>query len=284
LDGEPKNISQTRHVSVADRAHSTHNAGLKGCWVEPTRGASMGPVLNGLIKLQSVENRLRAAKAKLARCRRSVIIQENQVRSLQSALEAKKEEAQLTKVQCDRLELELKSRDAEVNKLRASLNNAKTNKEYAAVLTMLNTTKADNSKIETQILELMKAIESDEEESAGIRQQIEEQKQLLEDIRKKADGSATEHEVEIARIQSEWDEVAKVIPAAALAVFNRVADTYDGEAVVKIDEQEGRSGAFSCGGCFMGITAESVNLLMTRDELIRCRNCTRILVLSESPD
>jgi len=284
LDGEPKNISQTRHVSVADRAHSTHNAGLKGCWVEPTRGASMGPVLNGLIKLQSVENRLRAAKAKLARCRRSVIIQENQVRSLQSALEAKKEEAQLTKVQCDRLELELKSRDAEVNKLRASLNNAKTNKEYAAVLTMLNTTKADNSKIETQILELMKAIESDEEESAGIRQQIEEQKQLLEDIRKKADGSATEHEVEIARIQSEWDEVAKVIPAAALAVFNRVADTYDGEAVVKIDEQEGRSGAFSCGGCFMGITAESVNLLMTRDELIRCPNCTRILVLSESPD
>ena len=30
----------------------------------------------------------------------------------------------------------------------------------------------------------------------------------------------------------------------------------------------------------MGITAESVNLLMTRDELIRCPNCTRILVLT----
>lgn len=244
----------------------------------------MGPVLNGLIKLQSVENRLRAAKAKLARCRRSVIVQENQVRSLQSALEAKKEEAQLTKVQCDRLELELKSRDAEVNKLRASLNNAKTNKEYAAVLTMLNTTKADNSKIETQILELMKALDADEEESAGIRQQIEEQKQVLEETRKKVDSSAGEYEAEITKIQAEWDEVAKAIPAAALAVFNRVADTYDGEAVVKIDEQEGRSGAYSCGGCFMGVTAESVNLLMTRDEIIRCSNCTRILVLSESPD
>ena len=52
----------------------------------------MGPVLKGLIKLQKVENRLRAAKYKLNRCRRNVIIQENQVRSLQSALEAKKEE------------------------------------------------------------------------------------------------------------------------------------------------------------------------------------------------
>jgi len=244
----------------------------------------MGPVLYALLKLQSVENRLRAAKAKLARCRRSVIIQENQVRTLQSALEAKKEETQLTKIQSDRLELELKTRDAEVNKLRGSLNNAKTNKEYAAVLTMLNTTKADNSKIETQILELMKAIETDEEECAGIRKQIEDQKQLLEETRKKAEGSATGYEDEIAKIQSEWDRVAEAIPPASLEVFNRVADTYDGEAVVKVDQQEGKSGAYSCGGCFMGITAESVNMLMTRDEIIRCPNCTRILILSESQD
>jgi len=114
----------------------------------------MGPVLDGLVKLQSVENRLGAEKAKLSRCRRNVVIQENLIRSLQNALEAKKEEIQLTKVQFDRLELELKSRDDTIGKLRASLNIAKTNKEYAAVLTQLNTTKADNSKIEAQSLEL----------------------------------------------------------------------------------------------------------------------------------
>jgi hypothetical protein len=65
----------------------------------------MGPVLNGLVKLQSVENRLRIEKAQLTRCRRNVIIQENQIRSLQNALEAKKEEVLLSKVQFDRLEL-----------------------------------------------------------------------------------------------------------------------------------------------------------------------------------
>ena len=120
----------------------------------------MGPVLEGLIKLQSVENRLRAARAKLNRCRRSVIIQENQVRSLQNALEAKTEEIQLTKVQSDRLELELKSRDESIAKLRASLNAAKTNKEYAAVLTQLNTTKADNAKIENQALEVERSFDA----------------------------------------------------------------------------------------------------------------------------
>ena len=242
----------------------------------------MGPILNGLIRLQSVENRLRAAKAKLARSRRSVIIQENQVRSLQNALEAKKEELLLTKVQSDRLELELKTRDEEVNKLRAALNTAKSNKEYAAVLTQLNTTRADNAKIENQILDLMKAMETDEAECESIRGQIEEQKQQLEQTRKAVDVSAAEHEAEIAGIQKEWDDVAKTIPPEPLKVFNRVAETYDGEAVAQVAGQEDKQGVFSCGGCFMGITAESVNLLMTRDEIIRCPNCTRILVLSSS--
>lgn len=242
----------------------------------------MGPVLDGLTRLQSVENRLRAAKAKLARCRRNVIIQENRVRSLQNSLEAKKEEIQLTKVQCDRLELELKSKDEQIAKLRAALNSAKTNKEYAAVLTQLNTTKADNSKIETQILDLMKDIEADEAECGQIQKQIDEQKQTLEQTRKETETSASKHETEIEEIQREWDKVAETIPSEPLEVFKRVAETYDGQAVVEIEQQEGKPGTYSCGGCFMGVTAECVNLLMTRDEIIRCPNCTRIVVLGSS--
>jgi predicted nucleic acid-binding Zn-ribbon protein len=237
----------------------------------------MGPVLDGLIKLQSVETRLRVVKAKLARRRRNVIIQENQVRTLQNALEAKKEETLLTKVQSDRLELELKTRDEQIAKLRASLNAAKTNKEYAAVLTQLNTTKADNSKIET--LELLKDIDADEAESKDIQGQIEEQKQKLEQTRKEAERLASKYQTEIKEIQAEWDHVAKTLPPEMLEIFKRVAETYDGEALAVIEPQEGKTAIYSCGGCFMGITAESVNLLMTKDDIIRCPNCTRILVL-----
>ena len=244
----------------------------------------MGPVLNGLIKLQSVENQLRAAKAKLARCRRSVIIQENQVRSLQNALEAKKEEIQLTKVQSDRLELELKTRDEQISRLRVMLNVAKTNKQYALVLTQLNTTKADNAKIENQVLELMKDIEADEAESRQMQTQIDEQKQKLKQVRKEAGLSAKKYEAEIQEIQAEWDRKAQEIPAEPLQLFKRVAETYDGEALAVVESQEGKSGAYSCGGCFMGITAESVNLLLSKDDIIRCPTCSRILVLGSSQD
>lgn len=242
----------------------------------------MGPVLNGLLKLQSVENRLRAEKSKLTRCRRNVVIQENLIRSLQNALEAKKEEVQLSQLQFNRLELELKEKDESISKLRASLNSAKTNKEYAALLTQLNTTKADNSKIETQSLELLKDIEADEAECEDIQKQISEQKEKLEQTRKESEVLAAKYQVEIDKIQTEWDQVAQTIPKDSLEKFKRVAETYDGHAVALIEEQPGKKGAYSCGGCFMGITAESVNLLMTKDDIIRCPNCTRILVLGKS--
>ena len=139
----------------------------------------MGLVLQALIELQSVENRLRAAKAKLARCRRNVIIQENQIRTLQNALEAKKEEIQLTTIQSDRLELELKTRDEAITKLRASLNTARTNKEYAAILTAMNTEKADNAKLETEILQLMEEAQNLEDEAVKIG---EDRVKLVEDV------------------------------------------------------------------------------------------------------
>ncbi len=244
----------------------------------------MGPILKGLTKLQSVENRLRAAKTKLTRCRRNVIVQENKIRSLQNTFEAKKEEKQLTQIQSDRLELELKSRDESIAKLRASLNAAKTNKEYAAILTQLNTTKADNSKLETQVLEFMKDIEADEQELADIAEQIEQQKQTLEKTRTDSELLATKYQHEIDDIQGEWDKTAEEIPSEQLGIFNRVADTYDGEALAIVDGSEDNTGPYSCGGCFMGITAETVNLLMTKDDIIRCPNCTRILILSRSPE
>jgi hypothetical protein len=240
----------------------------------------MGPVLHGLIKLQRVENRLRAVKTKLTRCRRSVIFQENQLRTLQSGLETKQEEIKLTRIQVNRLELELKSRDEHIEKLRGHLNLARTNKEYSALLTELNTAKADDSKLETQVLELMKNIEVDEAACEEIKKQIETQKEKVEEIRREIDSKTADLEKEVAEIQAEWDAAAnEVTDKKALAVFERVAETYDGEAMAEVEGWEDNTGTFSCGGCFMGVPAEVVNVLSSHDDIVRCSNCTRILYL-----
>jgi len=244
----------------------------------------MGPLLKGLIKLQSVENRLRVVNAKLTRCRRSVIFQENQLRTLQSSLEAKKEEIKLTKVQSDRLEVELKSRDDHIAKYRAALNLAKTNKEYSAILTELNTNKADNSKLEAEILELMKTTEADEAACAELQGQIDSQKAKVDEIRKNAEAQAVDLEQDVTRVQLEWNAAAEGIGKETLEVFKRVAETYDGEALAHAEQQDERTGVYSCGGCFMRTPDEVVNQLMTHDDIIRCSNCSRILVLAKSDE
>jgi len=248
------------------------------------KGALMGPVLNGLIKLQSVENRLRVIKSKLARCRRNVIFQENQLRGFQNGLEAKQEDIKLMRVQVDRLELELKERDERIGKLRAVLNMAKTNKEYAAILTELNTSKADNAKLENQILDLMKNIEADDANCTEIQNQIDEQKVELDQLRKDTKVKATKYEAQIEDIQAEWDHSAKAIPLEVLEIFKRGADTYDGEVLAATVKENEKNEVFSCGGCFMRLPAETVNQLMTKDDIIRCSNCTRILVLKTLED
>ena len=184
-------------------------------------------------------------------------------------------------IQVNRLELDLKERDEQISKLRNHLNLARTNKEYSALLTELNTAKADDSKIESQVLELMKNIETDEAACAEIKTQIEQQRGKLDDIRKEAEVKAVGIEKDIADVQAEWDAAAKDIPASALQFFQRVAETYDGEAMAEVEQVDENAQSYSCGGCFMGIPAEIVNVLSSKDEIIRCSNCTRILYLKD---
>ena len=125
----------------------------------------------------------------------------------------------------------------------------------------------------------MKNVEVDEVTCQEIQGKIDQQKKDLADVRKEAEAKSVEFEKQIEEIQVEWDAAAKKIPTETLEVFNRVAETYDGEALAVAGKQNEQIEAFSCGGCFMGLPAEIVNRLMTKDEIIRCSNCTRILIL-----
>ena len=89
-----------------------NNRSWTGCVsLQVKKGMRMGPVLNGLVKLQRVENRLRAVKTKLARCRRGVLFQENQLRTLQNGLEAKLEEIKQRHITIDARPRHNKTRD-----------------------------------------------------------------------------------------------------------------------------------------------------------------------------
>ena len=242
----------------------------------------MGPVLNGLIKLQEVENRLRGMKSRLVRSKRAVTFQENQLRNLVNSLEAKKHEIQLTKSEIDNLELDLKSRDESLQKYRIALNTARNNKEYAAILTEINLSKADNTKLEGKILELMKNVEQEESSCEELKAEITTQEEKLEGVKEESAKSTTTIQEDLDQIQQEWDLEAKNIPAESLLLFKRLADSYDGEALAFVEKVDTKKSIYSCSGCYMKLTNETINQLLSKDEVIQCPSCSRIVVLGES--
>jgi uncharacterized protein len=242
----------------------------------------MGPVLKGLIELQSVESKLRGLRARLTRFKKAVVIQQQALKELELRRDEHKEKIQDTKIDIDRLELELKSRDETVTKYKEALNKAKSNKEYAAILTELNTNKADNSKVESRILEYMEVIEQQKSSCEQLSTDIDKQKQTIEEVSVKAADKIAECEQAITEVEGSWKELAANLPDDVLQLFEKLSDMYDGQAVAQVQQADGRQASYSCGGCFMSVTAETISLLIAKDEISQCKNCGRILVMEQS--
>ncbi len=241
----------------------------------------MGETLEALLKLQSVELRLVTVRRQLSRQSAAVDAQQDRIKQLEGEFERLHDETLQRQKGAAALELDLKSREEDVAKLRASLNTAKTNKEYAAILTQLNTVKADNSRLEDQALRLMQQVDEARVKAEEVRKQLDQATQQLEEIQRTSAEEVGRLEEMIAKLQQERDSAAGIVPPPVLAVFERIASMREGEAMAKI-EIEGKKPPYEyiCGGCFMSIAAENANALQTRDELRFCDHCGRILYLA----
>lgn len=244
----------------------------------------MGPILNALVTLQAIENELRTITLRLQKTRRKVNLQEQRIQQLTAAHQAKQEEIKITRLQSSKLELELKSRDEEINKYRVALNNAKTNKDYSAILTRINTDKADKAKLEEQVLTLMTQIETAQNLSRQIEKDLSEEKGKLDAIKAESAAGVAQLEKSLADVQSRKTEALEAVGPAERDLFERLAQRYNGEVLVTVEAPTGRRNSDrTCGGCYMGVTLECVNSLMTRDEVVTCPSCGRILVLDKNP-
>ncbi len=245
----------------------------------------MGPMLTALLNLQSIERQLAHVRGRLKTRKNAVAAQEKRIEQLRADHEAAQRKATDRRKDADRIELDLKTKEEQVNKFRTALNAAKTNKDYAAILTQINTIKADNAKIEDQVLRVMQEVESLKAEADKVKADLEAQVKRLDEIK-------SHSQAEIAKLTAMFDDLsaqrataAQAVPQQALDVFERIAGANEGDAMAAI-EVHGRKPPFDyiCGGCYMSLNAEHANALRVRDEIRRCDNCKRILYLDIKPE
>jgi len=240
----------------------------------------MAKMLEALLHLQTIERQLATVRGRLRARKNAVLAQQANIDHLSSSFKSLHERYISRRKDGDRMSLELKTREAQVAKLRTSLNSAKTNKEYAAVLTQINTLKADNAKMEEEALRVMQdadSIKTHVDEAAG---KIEIEKARLDGIEQTSAEEIKRLTLMMEDLSAKRAEAAKQVPPHALAMFDRIAENYDGEGMAAIETHGDKPPhEYICGGCFMSLTAEHVNALRTKDEIRTCDNCGRILYL-----
>ena len=239
----------------------------------------MGPILNSLVDLQKIEIDLRKARTKLQRGRQRIKAQQQRIEQLNAAVKAKEEESKLAKLQYAKLELELRTDESEIAKLRLALNTAKTNKDYSAILTQINTDKADKAKLEDQLLQLLTQIETDQADKRELIQNLEVEDQKLAEISEQVAEKTATVQIDVDQLEAQYKTAAAHVPPTEQSLFKRLADRFDGAVLAEVSQMNGVRKEYSCGGCYMSVPLESVNSLMSKDDVLTCSNCGRILVL-----
>jgi len=264
------------YVSALDANVSKLNRDALGMEVD------MGPQsLAALHRLQSVESKLRGLKDQLRRKDRQLNLHRHRIKQSEDQLAGRQEEIKHRKTQIAQLELDFKTREVMIGKLRAQLNAAKNNKEYSAILTQLNTDRADNSKLEERVLEEMTAIDKIKSSQDEMEKNLGTQREELAGVEKEYADFRTGIDAQIGKLEAELENVSQEVSPSHLTVFQRVAEAHEGEAMARILQPDPKAQEFICNGCNMTIPMEKVNALLSRDEIQLCNICGRILFVEE---
>ena len=239
----------------------------------------MGQMVQALLKLQEVEQELIRLRNERSHKERAVKIAEKRLAELGQQAKGKSSEVQRQQLKAQRLEGDVRQREEHIAKLRQQLNTTRTSREYAAILTQMNTDKADSTKIEDAALQALQDVDELKAEVEKFTQQDPVLSARVEQTKAELQRFVAENEDVLRQLDYRKRNLAEEIPHHTLVLFERVAEYHDGEAMAVVTRTHPKRDEFVCGGCHMNVTMEQVNALMTKDEVEACNNCGRILFL-----
>ncbi|MGQ3685732.1 MAG: zinc ribbon domain-containing protein [Candidatus Loosdrechtia sp.] len=232
----------------------------------------MSERITALRRLQSIDTKLRRLEGD--KLYRSYDIQkkQNQIQKKKEKLLKLAEEMKNFQKTIHMKELDLKSKEAEINKLRTQLNQVKTNKEYSALRSEIAGKEADKAVIEEDILRMMDTFDEQQRDYKSFQKEIESEESLLKELQKQVEIDLKTIEDEMNNLRKKRDEYTSLVDQEALLHYNRLVSHKDALAVVNVVNRV-------CQGCFMSITAQTLNQLLSNKEITFCHSCGRILYL-----
>lgn len=242
----------------------------------------MGPTNIALVKLFRADQAFRQAQARLDAAARNVRVQERRVADLAEKLKLAQTSLREQQAHAGQLDMELQTRDAHIERLRTQQQTAKNNKEYQAFLVEINTGKVDRNKIEDEAMKVLEAVERGQNEAGAMATQLEAEQKKLQTMQAESGDTVKRLTAEVEALRPAREAAAAAVPPKGREAFERLAERYDdGEAMSAIGKPDRRREEYICDACNMSLVADVYNKLHSRDDLVFCPSCRRILYIPE---
>lgn len=241
----------------------------------------MGPTNIALVQLFQADQQLREAQSRLDAVTRNVRIQQRRVDDLAEKLKLGQAKLKEQQARSANLELDLKTRDAHIEKLRTQQQNAKNNKEYQTFLIEINTLKVDRNKVEEETMASLESVERGQGEIKELAASHEAEQAKLTAMRAEINDKITTLQTEIDSLKPARAAASAATPARAKDAFERLADRFEGEAMAALAKPDRRREEYICTSCNMSLVVDIYNRLHSRDDLVFCPSCQRILFIPD---
>ena len=237
---------------------------------------------DSLLNLHRVDSQVRGLRGRLTQAERYLAAQEKQLGDLLKQHQELQQRRKQFQANLANSEVELKTVDARLEKLRNDLNSAVTTKQHQAVLAEMNTVKTKRGQIEDRMLADLEQIEKLAEQFGSIETQVAERTRVRDHARGELEERKGDVGARLAELETERQQAAALLPETVLGLFDKLADDFEGDAMAPIEEIDRRNREYACGECHMHLPFEQFSQLSSRaDVVVRCPSCTRILYVRE---
>lgn len=235
-------------------------------------------VTNRLLRVYQLDRQLAGLQSRLRTAERFLAEQTRQLETIDTKRTALNRQLKQLAASIGNLENDMASIDQRLEQFREQMNAARTNKEYKAFLTEVNTLKADKAKLEEEALGHM--TRSDElKTQLG---ELETQRAERERMQGVAKGQRQERESEIAdrlqELQRDREQAATEVPPEVLADYERLYQHREEDAMAPVEIADVKRHEYHCGACMMSLPMQT-GVALLGGQLTNCPNCQCILYL-----
>ncbi|MHC4354334.1 MAG: zinc ribbon domain-containing protein [Planctomycetota bacterium] len=194
----------------------------------------------------------------------------NEIDEAHKRLESTTAEFDEKKITTKSLELEIASKEADLQKYQQQMMSIKTNKEYDALVAQIDTIKEAISNHETELLQTDERLTELEKEITEYTEKSDQadntNSKQLAILQEKIDSIGDK----VAAKESERDRISTQIPRSTRSIYERVRKGKGGTAVVMVKKR-------ACGSCYKALTPRKVQEIKKGDRIHTCENCGRLL-------